>query len=52
MTKTNEMNRHLAKLRYSLGRYQAAGNGFMCQQLSTQIRRMIAGDLNLSSAKN
>ena len=32
--------RELAKLRYQAERYQAMGNGSMCQRLNAEIRRL------------
>jgi len=41
MTKRNEENlKDLAMLRYQANRYQAVGNGSMCQRINAQIRRL------------
>lgn len=42
MTRGNEKDlRTLAMLRYQADRYQAMGNGSMCQQLNAKIRRLL-----------
>lgn len=52
MMKMNERNRSIARLRYLVSKYQSVGNGFMCQQLNAQIRRLADGCFDLSSVKN
>lgn len=42
MMRGNEKDlRTLAMLRYQADRYQAMGNGSMCQQLNAKIRRLL-----------
>lgn len=46
MIRDNEKSqRALAMLRYQADRYQAMGNGSMCQQVNAKIRRLM-GEMN------
>lgn len=46
MMRDNEKSqRALAMLRYQADRYQAMGNGSMCQQVNAEIRRLL-GEMN------
>lgn len=48
MMRDNEKSlRALAMLRYQADRYQAMGNGSMCQQVNAEIRRLL-GEMNAS----
>ena len=48
MMRDNEKSlRALAMLRYQADRYQAMGNGSMCQRVNAEIRRLL-GEMNAS----
>lgn len=52
MMRNNDKNqRTLAMLRYQADRYQAIGNGSMCQRLNAEIRRLM-GEMNVVAVKN
>lgn len=52
MTRKNEEGlRTLAMLRYQANRYQNVGNGSMCQQVNTKIRRLMS-ELEADEIKN
>ncbi|MDR0845265.1 MAG: hypothetical protein LBN71_08590 [Tannerella sp.] len=41
MTESSKQNlRELAMLQYQANKYRIAGNGFMCQHLNSQIRKL------------
>jgi hypothetical protein len=44
MTESSKQDlRELAMLQYQADKYRMAGNGFMCQHLNSQIRRLQQG---------
>ena len=52
MMRENEKSlRALAMLRYQADRYQAVGNGSMCQRVNAEIRRLM-DEMNASAVKN
>lgn len=52
MMRENDKNlRTLAMLRYQAARYQAVGNGSMCQRINAEIRRLM-GEMAVSTDKN
>ncbi|MEG1749329.1 MAG: hypothetical protein RRZ65_06405 [Tannerellaceae bacterium] len=52
MMRENEKSiRALAMLRYQADRYQAVGNGAMCQRVNAEIRRLL-NELSVNAVKN
>ncbi len=37
-----EQNNNLAKLQYRINRYRAMGDGVRCQELSREVRKLLA----------
>lgn len=51
MRENEKSLRALAMLRYQADRYQAVGNGSMCQRVNAEIRRLL-DEMNASAVKN
>lgn len=51
MRENEKSVRALAMLRYQADRYQAVGNGSMCQRVNAEIRRLL-DEMNASAVKN
>lgn len=51
MRENEKSLRTLAMLRYQADRYQAVGNGSMCQRVNAEIRRLM-DEMNASAVKN